>query len=435
MTDDQLESAVRRALGTVAGGVEPPAGLEQRAWDRARARRRRPTIAGVLGAAVAVAASVAVLPGTEQPDPANVTAGPAASVSIVPPPSHVPTPTTSTAGPATMVVPTTASAAPPSTQAPPTTVAAPAPVVPCLASTSGRATVLPSALPHRYITTQGFSDGRYAYLLGGTYEQPGGVAYSDEILRFDPATGEVGTAVARLPSPLAYAATVWDGTAAYLLGGYSQAEGYWNGIVRFVPATGEVRVLAQRLPGPLANAAAVWAGGHAYLFGGGGASSGDYYSNRILRFTPGTGEVRVMEARLPKAGWNMAALWDGRQAVVAGGNGGGYASGDSDLVVSYDPASDTVRSLGSLPGARSGASLVGTCDQQVLVLGGSHADGAQVLRFDPATGGSTVVGTLPGPKQHGLAVTDGAATWLLGAGVPLGPTTAGASDEIVRFGP
>lgn len=438
LDDDDLATAVGRALGTVADGVEPSARLERRVQERVRARRRRPRLVGAGGVAVVAVAAGLVVPRLGTPDPATVTAGPAASTASDrpgPAPADGPVPTTSAPVPTTVAVaPPVASA--PTTAAPPTTLAAAAPAGPCLNSASGRATVLASALPHRYITTQGFSDGRHGYLLGGSYEASGGVRYSDEIVRFDPATGEVRTLAARLPSPMAYAATVWDGAAAYLLGGYTQADGYWSGIVRFVPATGEVRVLGERLPAPLANAAGVWAGSHAYLFGGGGdASGGDYYSNRIYRFTPATGEVRLMGARLPKAGWNMAAHWNGRQVVVAGGNSGGYAFGDSDAVVSYDPGPDTVRSLGALPAGRSGASLIGVCDGRLLVVGGSYADGAEVLRFDAATGRSTVVGALPAPKQHGLVFTDGAATWLLGASVPAGPTTADASDEIVRFGP
>jgi hypothetical protein len=155
-------------------------------------------------------------------------------------------------------------------------------------------------------------EGGCAYLFGGNVDG----ARSDAIHRVNLARGEVGVLDARLPSPRELSSAVWDGQFAYVVGGY--VGGVWPGstdeVVRFDPLTGEAELLPFRLPTRNAAMAAVWTGAAAYLFG-----HWEYgLSDRVVRVDPAAGVAEEVGARLPGRSEGLVAGWDGDTAHVQG---------------------------------------------------------------------------------------------------------------------
>ena len=435
---NDFEQDLRRGLNDLAGGVEPSARLEPRAARRVRARQRRPLVVATGGVGLAIVLVAAVLiPRLAEPDSATVAAGPAGSITpttaVVPttggaPDSTVitdPPPTT----PTTLVRPSTPATGPTTTVTPSRSCTGP----------PARSTILPASLPRELYRTGSVWDGRYAYLLGGMHALPGGVGYSDEVVRFEPATGQVTTLSGRLPAGIGGAAAVWDGTAAYLFGGFSTQGGYWTGIVRYDPSTGRSEVLGATLPFGLSGGYAFWDGRHAYVLGGSRYTGGDWAGefDGVIRFTPATGDVTLLNARVAESGATVkAAAWDGRRIlIVAGPREIYYYTPVPDARVrAFDPSTGVVSPLpGSFP-VVAGAQAVWACGK-LLLFGGTHETGDDVLSYDPASGGFSVLArSLPQPIGSSAVVWDGEAAFVLGGLLNTGPATAGGTNQIVRFG-
>lgn len=156
--------------------------------------------------------------------------------------------------------------------------------------------------------------GQYVYVLGG-------VARND-IVRFNPATNEVLQMVAQLPSCRAHAAAVWDGTEVLLFGGYLGGclAGDTAEIVRYDPASGNVRIAAAAFPGPIAGSSAVWDGRKAYIFGGGNTTN----TATIWEYDPQGDNLRRAPVTLPSPrSATGAALARGSAFIVGGSSDNG----------------------------------------------------------------------------------------------------------------
>jgi hypothetical protein len=149
-----------------------------------------------------------------------------------------------------------------------------------------------------------------AYVLGG-YD---GQAPSASVLQT--VNGSAFTRVARLPTPVRYAATATIGDKIYAFGGELADGSETNEIQEYDIGT-ERAVIAGHLPDPISHAAAVDVGGSIYLLGGRirGAAT-----DRILRFDP-TRSAAVPAGRLPQPVFDGAGATFGGRGYLLGGLG------------------------------------------------------------------------------------------------------------------
>jgi hypothetical protein len=154
------------------------------------------------------------------------------------------------------------------------------------------------------------------------------------------------------------------------------------------------------------DAQAATLGGKVYVFGGGSASELDH----ILSFDPASGAIHTV-GTLPHAQSDVAVTERNGTAYVVGGYDG---TSWLDTIIAWRPGS-APRVVAHLPiGLRySSASVVGN---GILVIGGSTPSGASnaIYRFDPGTGRVRRIGRLPHPVTHAGAATLGASVYLVG---------------------
>ncbi|MHB8633811.1 MAG: thrombospondin type 3 repeat-containing protein [Thermoplasmatota archaeon] len=110
-----------------------------------------------------------------------------------------------------------------------------------------------------------------AYIFGG-YDGLESDLPPVTVYRFDPNAGPAGTATAtaaRFPTLRDWTVAAWDGTAAYVFGGYDGAGAWLGQIWRYDPAVDTLTLMTTRLGTPRIQFAGAWSvGGPAYLFGG-----------------------------------------------------------------------------------------------------------------------------------------------------------------------
>src|SRR5579864_7753328 len=121
---------------------------------------------------------------------------------------------------------------------------------------------------------------------------PMGIIMTAKEARADTAT----VLSATLPTARDATGAVWDGSNAYIVGGYDGTT-YLNQIVRYNPTTNTVTTMGATLPTARDTMSAVWDGSNAYIFGGGAS----VYYNQIVRYNPGTDTATTMSATLPTA--------------------------------------------------------------------------------------------------------------------------------------
>jgi hypothetical protein len=147
-------------------------------------------------------------------------------------------------------------------------------------------------------------------------------------------------------------------------------------------------------------------GSRVYVFGGGSFSELDH----IISVDPATGTVRTVGA-LPHAQSDVAvAQADGTAYVVGGYDGTSWMN----TILAYRPGGP-VRVVGHLPvGLRYSA--VTAEDGKLIIIGGSTPTSASdaIYRFDPATGSVQRIGRLPQPITHGAAATLGSTVYMVG---------------------
>lgn len=158
--------------------------------------------------------------------------------------------------------------------------------------------------------------GGAAYTVGGyDGQQPSGSV-------FQTTSGRAFTRVARLPTPVRYAAVASLGDKVYAFGG-ELADGSETDAIQEYDIATERSVTAGHLPDAVSHASAVSFHGAIYLLGGRIRGSA---SDRILRFDPAR-NVAVRAGRLPQPVFDGAAAVVGDRAYLLGGLG----SGDSAL--------------------------------------------------------------------------------------------------------
>jgi YVTN family beta-propeller protein len=199
--------------------------------------------------------------------------------------------------------------------------------------------------------------GSYAYEFGGG----DGVRQLGQILRVDPTNG-TSIRVGSLPAPSSdHAAAVLAGEA-YIFGGYTGT--IWlNTIVGWRPGK-SARVVA-RLPTPLRYAAVTAARGR-IIVAGGSLPNGDA-SRAVYVFDPRKQELhRVGNLPAPTTHAGAAAL--GNRVFVIGGRSA-RPDTPTSRIVAIDPESGRIRVAGRLPRPVSDAAVI-TSGRNILVAGG-----------------------------------------------------------------
>jgi hypothetical protein len=207
------------------------------------------------------------------------------------------------------------------------------------------------------------------------------------------------------------AAAVQDpGTAALggdrfvLMGGITPAVTSTDAVVIGTPS-GSHQVAA--LPNPQHDAEAARLGSRVYLFGGGQFTEYDH----ILSFDPATATVATA-GTLPQAESDVAVTGDGQTAYIVGGYNGTDAL---DTVLAFTPGASP-RVVAHLPTALRYAAVT-MAGGAIIVAGGSMPTGdasQAIYRVTPATGQVREIGRLPAPLTHAGAATLGGFVYLIG---------------------
>jgi DNA-binding beta-propeller fold protein YncE len=211
--------------------------------------------------------------------------------------------------------------------------------------------------------------GRFVYLFGGG----DGVRQHAEIVRVDPRTG-LTRIVGQLPAPSSDQSAAAIGGTAYVVGGFTGTR-WLNTIVAWRPSRA-ARVVA-RLPTPIRYAAVAASDGR-LVIAGGSLPSGSA-SAAVLGFRPGSGRVfRV--GRLPAPTTHAAAAAIGPIVYVLGGRGALVGTPVSRIVAVG--GTGRVRAAGRLPQRLSDLAAV-AMRGEIVVAGGRGAAGtvAEVTRL------------------------------------------------------
>lgn len=218
---------------------------------------------------------------------------------------------------------------------------------------AGRVTTLGARLPYGLYSTASFFDGTYVWLLGG--RGPSGWP-DDRILRYDPAADVLTIHPTRLPRGLGDAALAWTGEVAYLVGGcYAVAHPSCESeqVVRFDPASGNVTLLSARYPGGLRGAAATWTGRSVQVVGGFHAYCCDpnwvnVVVGKAWRLDPATGAGAWLPEPLESALAFGSSVSTSQGLLVFGGIGSNLAG--SRTVLQHVPTASEADALRAAPG-------------------------------------------------------------------------------------
>jgi len=199
------------------------------------------------------------------------------------------------------------------------------------------ATLLLQSLPSAREGTSALVAGTQQIVVGGHVED---LFSSDEVDDvFDAKTGQV---VAHLPEKRAHTAAVWTGSRGLVFGGKENGL-EWEQIYSYDPVTRQVVEQASILPhGGIQGAGAAWDGTRAYIAGGWSFDAD--LLNEIQAYNPATdgspAVVPTLSQRLPYAVAFASSAWDGRHMYLFGGEN---AIQDFDSIVRYTPALATER--------------------------------------------------------------------------------------------
>ena len=276
-------------------------------------------------------------------------------------------------------------------------------------------------LPAQRFGTSAIYDGQYAYIFGGFdgwINSP-----TDQIVQYDLVTGNSIVLGSTLPFPRAFTAAVWDGSQyAYIFGGAQWwFGGFTDEIVRFEPATGNVQVVSN-LWWDMAGFSAVWddTRGVAYLFGG--QASWDEPRYEIFEFDPSSGNVNQVGDMPWVYRTFTTSVWDGQYAYIFGGTDTCYfGCWQSDQVVRFDPSTGNAQIVAyGFPVHSSSAVMI---NGQVWVFGGGYCWAtcltSEVWVFDTTTYSYAYAGfSLPVQRSWASAVTDGTNAYLIGGAYP-----------------
>ncbi|MFA5771821.1 MAG: kelch repeat-containing protein [Thermoplasmata archaeon] len=286
--------------------------------------------------------------------------------------------------------------------------------------------VVSTKLPSARVSASTIWDGSNAYIFSGYYYDGTGIFYVlDQIVKFNPSTGTVTTLSAKFPSARYGTSAIWDGTNAYIFGGYTSSS-YLDQIIKFNPSTGIATTLDAKLPSARAYTSAIWDGTNAYIFGG---YTGSSYLDQIIKFNPTTGDVTILSAKLPIGRLHTSAMWDGMNVYLFGGSVG--SGSFSDQILKFNPSTGTVTTLSAkLPSTRYYTTTIwdGT---NGYIFGGSDGTNVfdQIVKFDPTTGSATTLSAKL-LTSGASAVWDGTNGYIFGGG-----SGSSYSDQIAKFTP
>jgi Kelch motif protein len=177
-------------------------------------------------------------------------------------------------------------------------------------------------LPAQLSDLSALDVGQAAYILGGFDGKSPSAAV------FQTTDGRTFTRVARLPTPVRYAAVAATQDKIYIFGGELANGQDTNDIQEYDIAT-ERAVVAGHLAEPVSHASAVSLDGGLYLIGG---RRQGVASNRILRFDPAR-NIALPAGRLPMPVFDGAARTLGTHAYLVGGLGANDAPLDTVIAL------------------------------------------------------------------------------------------------------
>ncbi|MHB8633249.1 MAG: outer membrane protein assembly factor BamB family protein [Thermoplasmatota archaeon] len=310
--------------------------------------------------------------------------------------------------------------------------AAPLPAPAQIATATYSLSLLATHLPG--VATDGAgvaTDGHDIYLFGGaTGVGVGDGPATDKILRFDPTTWRVSVLPVTLPARREWSSVIWNGHSFDIFGGTSDAtfDHVLADIVEFDPEAGTVRTLGASLPSARAGTAAIWDGHNAYVVGG-DDQTGTQLS-QIVRFDPITGTASALPNGLPEpyVVWSMSAgVWTGKYAFFFGNLHGG------SHVIRFDPAIGRAIRMTDLVATVPDTSAFfdgGYVYLNGIDRGTSTARLPDMLRYNPQEGTSAIL------DQHMPTYRDEIATAFVAPNAYLfGGGDTSHSDEIFCYGP
>lgn len=178
------------------------------------------------------------------------------------------------------------------------------------AFTPGRQAAVLGRLSQARSDSEGVSEGRFAYVVGGY----GGTTLDPQVLATT--DGQHFRVAARLPMPVQYAGAAAMAGLIWVFGGRT-ATGVTDVIQRIDPVTGAAAVVG-RLPYAVQGAAVIILDGRIYVAGGATAHG---TSQTVFRFDPATSRVTVA-GQLPAPVGYAAAASSGGVGYLIGGEDG-----------------------------------------------------------------------------------------------------------------
>jgi hypothetical protein len=267
------------------------------------------------------------------------------------------------------------------------------------------------------------ADGPDALVLGGLTR---GDVSTTAVERIDPVTGTGGRA-GTLDLAVHDAAGALLGGRSVVFGGGSSTT-----LATVQAFTGQTTTILGRLPQPRSDLAAAVVGSQAYVLGG---FDGTHLVPSVVATTDGTtfksaGQL-AQPVRYPAVAVEGGYIW------VIGGDLGtaenATTGGQSNDIQRFDPATGTTTVVGHLPSPLGHAVAV-VFGHQLFVVGGRSgaAASAQIWRVDPTSGSVSPAGSLPGPRSDAGVVTIAGNAWVLG-GELSGPSSP--LDTVVELKP
>jgi N-acetylneuraminic acid mutarotase len=247
-------------------------------------------------------------------------------------------------------------------------------------------------------------DGR-VLVVGGLGFGTGGMIETCEV--YDPATDtwSITGSLAQLRA-FHYAALLPDGRVL-AVGGYDNATTLAvSSCEIYDPATGAWSPTGSIAQTRVYGAAATLSSGQVLLAGGYTWDPATYETTSVLScelYTPATGAWASTGAlAVPRSGFTMTALADGKVLVAGGGNE--TATAESPFLSScelYDPATGAWSGAAPLLAGRSNHAATVLLDGKVLVTGGEYAGACEI--YDPAADTWSPTGSLETERQYHTA--------------------------------